>query len=88
MRCSPRLGGELLCAPKLFRHYHSPDDLSSDDWGLSDPFWGTHDHSREKYKTRKKTQKPEPEKKTKNPFFRPKKPPKKLYAAVWGGQKP
>ena len=28
VRCSPRLGGELLCAPKQLRHYHSPDDLS------------------------------------------------------------
>ena len=36
VRCSPRLGGELLCAPKQLRHYHSPDDLSRDDWRLSD----------------------------------------------------
>ena len=36
VRCSPRLGGELLCAPKQLRHYHSPDDLSWDDWLLSD----------------------------------------------------
>ena len=28
VRCSPRLGGELLCVPKQLRHYHSPDDLS------------------------------------------------------------
>ena len=28
VRCSPRLGGELLCAPKQLRHYHSPDNLS------------------------------------------------------------
>ena len=28
VRCSPRLGGELLCAPKHLRHYHSPDELS------------------------------------------------------------
>ena len=28
VRCSPRLGGELMCAPKQLRHYHSPDDLS------------------------------------------------------------
>ena len=27
VRCSPRLGGELLCAPKQLRHYHPPDDL-------------------------------------------------------------
>ena len=36
VRCSPRLGGELLCAPKQLRHYHSPDELSSDKWRLSD----------------------------------------------------
>ena len=36
VRCSPRLGGELLCAPKQFNHYYSPDDLSWDEWRLSD----------------------------------------------------
>ena len=35
VRCSPCLGGELLCAPKQLRHYHSPDDLSWDEWRLS-----------------------------------------------------
>ena len=35
-RCSPSLGGELLCAPKQLRHYHSHDDLSLDEWRLSD----------------------------------------------------
>ena len=35
VRCSPRLGGELLCAPKQLRHYHSPDNLSRDEWRLS-----------------------------------------------------
>ena len=34
--CSPRLGGELLCAPKQLRHYHSPDELSWDEWRLLD----------------------------------------------------
>ena len=34
--CSPGLGCELLCAPKQLRHYHSPDDLSWDEWRLSD----------------------------------------------------
>ena len=34
--CSPRLGGGLLCAPEQLRHYHSPDDLSWDEWCLSD----------------------------------------------------
>ena len=34
-RCSPCLGGELLCAPKQLRNYHSPDDLSWDEWRLS-----------------------------------------------------
>ena len=36
VRCNPRLGGELLCAPKQLRHYHSPDDLSWDEWRLRD----------------------------------------------------
>ena len=36
VRCSPRLGGELLCAPKQLRHYDSPDELSWDEWRLSD----------------------------------------------------
>ena len=36
VRCSPRLGGELLCAPKHLRHYHSPDVFSWDDSRLSD----------------------------------------------------
>ena len=36
VRCGPHLGGELLCAPKQLRHYHSPDDLSWDEWRLSD----------------------------------------------------
>ena len=36
MRCSHRLGGELLCAPKQLRYYHSPDELSWDEWRLSD----------------------------------------------------
>ena len=36
MSCSPHLGGELLSAPKQLRHYHSPDDLSWDEWCLSD----------------------------------------------------
>ena len=36
VRCSTRLGGELLCAPKQLRHYHSPDNLSWDEWRLSD----------------------------------------------------
>ena len=36
VRCSQRLGGELLCAPKQLRHYHSPDNLSWDEWRLSD----------------------------------------------------
>ena len=36
MRFSPRLGGELVCAPKQLRHYHSPDDLWWDEWRLSD----------------------------------------------------
>ena len=36
MRCSPRRGGELLCAAKQLRHYNSPYELSWDKWRLSD----------------------------------------------------
>ena len=36
VRCSPRLGGELLCASKQLRHYQSHDNLSWDEWRLSD----------------------------------------------------
>ena len=36
VRCSQRLGVELLCAPKQLRHYHSPDDLFWNEWRLSD----------------------------------------------------
>ena len=36
VRCSASLGGELLCATKQVRHYHSPDILSWDEWSLSD----------------------------------------------------
>ena len=36
VRCSPRLGGELLIAPKQLRHCHSPDDWSWDELPLSD----------------------------------------------------
>ena len=36
LSCSPRLGGELLSAPKQVRHYHSPDELSWEEWRLSD----------------------------------------------------
>ena len=35
VRCGPRLCGELLCAPKQLRHYHSPDKPSRDEWRLS-----------------------------------------------------
>ena len=36
VRCTRCLGGELLCAPKQLRHYDSPDELSWDEWRLSD----------------------------------------------------
>ena len=36
VRCSTHLGDELLCAPKQLRQYDSPDDLSWDEWRLSD----------------------------------------------------
>ena len=31
VRCSLRLGGQLLCVPKQVRHYHSPGELSWDE---------------------------------------------------------
>ena len=36
VRFSPRLGEEVLCAPKQPRHYLSADELSWDKWRLSD----------------------------------------------------
>ena len=36
VRCSLRLGGELLCAAKQLRHYHSPEELSWDNRRPSD----------------------------------------------------
>ena len=36
MRCSPRLRAEQLCAPKQLRHHHLPEELSWNDWHLSD----------------------------------------------------
>ena len=36
LRCTPHLGGELLCAPKGLRHYDSLDHLFGDMWRLSD----------------------------------------------------
>ena len=36
VRCSPRLGGELLSAPKKLRKYYSPDKMSWEEWRLSD----------------------------------------------------
>ena len=35
VKCSPRLGGDFLCAPKYLTHHHSPDDLSYDHWRIS-----------------------------------------------------
>ena len=32
MRCTPRPGEELLCAPRQLKHYHAPDELSWDEW--------------------------------------------------------
>ena len=36
VRCSPRLGGELLVAPKQWRHYQSRDNMCWDEWRLTD----------------------------------------------------
>ena len=36
VRCSASLGGDFLCAPKQLRHYQLPDEMSWDEWRLSD----------------------------------------------------
>ena len=36
VRCTSCLGGELVFAPKQLRHYHSPDELSWEEWRLCD----------------------------------------------------
>ena len=36
VRCSPRLGGTLLCAAQHLKRYHDPEDLCGEEWRLND----------------------------------------------------
>ena len=36
LKLAPSSVGELLCAPKKPSHYYPPDELSWDEWRLSD----------------------------------------------------
>ena len=36
VRCSPRLGGTLVCAPQHLKRYYDPEDLCGEEWKLND----------------------------------------------------
>ena len=36
VRCSPQLGGTLVCAAQHLKRYYDPEDLSGEEWGLND----------------------------------------------------
>ena len=36
MRCSPRLGGTLVCAAQHLKRYYDPEDLCGEEWELND----------------------------------------------------
>ena len=36
VRCSPRLGGTLVCAAQQLKRYYDPEDLCGEEWGLND----------------------------------------------------
>ena len=36
VRCSPRLGGTLVCAAQHLKRYHDPEDLCGEKWELND----------------------------------------------------
>ena len=36
VRCSPRLGGTLVCAAQHLKRYHDPEDLCGEEWELND----------------------------------------------------
>ena len=36
MRCSPRLGGTLVCAAQHLKRYYDPEDLFREEWELND----------------------------------------------------
>ena len=35
VRCSPRLGGTLVCAAQQLKRYHNPEDLCGEEWELN-----------------------------------------------------
>ena len=35
MRCSPRLGGTLVCAAQHLKRYYDPEDLCGEEWELN-----------------------------------------------------
>ena len=36
VRCSPRLGGTLVCAVQQLKHYYNPEDLCGEEWELKE----------------------------------------------------
>ena len=36
VRCSPRLGGTLVCAAQHLKPYYDPEDLCGEEWELND----------------------------------------------------
>ena len=36
VRCSPRLGGTLVCAAQQLKRYYDPEDLCGEVWELND----------------------------------------------------
>ena len=36
VRCSPQLGGALVCAAQQLKHYCDPEDLCGEEWELND----------------------------------------------------
>ena len=36
VRCSPRLGGGLVCAAQQLKRYYGPEDLYGEEWELND----------------------------------------------------
>ena len=36
VRCSPRLGGTLVCAAQQLKRYYDPEDLCGEEWALND----------------------------------------------------
>ena len=94
VRCSPRLGGTLVCAAQHLKRYHDPEDLCGEEWELNDEEIAALDLqgaavARSQQKKNKMTRKRRTasRNKAKNRLFRPQKPPQQFYAAVWRGRK-